>query len=150
MLEAVQGFKDLTDLLSGEKRVTCSAIKPLIEVIHDKMVIPKDDDTDLTIEIKQRIKNDYQWLQTKKSLSVFVANNQIVTFKHVPSEDNPADLATRGKSPRELSSSIWWNGPHWLKESEEQWPNSKTPEVDNLLEFDNKVRGNKILFEAKL
>ena len=58
VLEAVQGFKDLTDLLSGEKRVTCSAIKPLIEVIHDKMVIPKDDDTDLTIEIKQRIKND--------------------------------------------------------------------------------------------
>ena len=58
VLEAVQGFKDLTDLLSGEKRVTCSAIEPLIEVIHDKMVIPKDDDTDLTIEIKQRIKND--------------------------------------------------------------------------------------------
>ena len=40
----VKGFKDLTDLLSGEKRVTCSAIKPLIEVIHDKMVIPKDDE----------------------------------------------------------------------------------------------------------
>ena len=58
VLEAVKGFKDLTDLLSGEKRVTCSAIKPLIKVIHDKMVIPKDDDTALTIEIKQRIKND--------------------------------------------------------------------------------------------
>ena len=58
VLEAVKGFKDLTDLLSGEKRVTCSAIKPLIKVIHDKMVIPKDDNTALTIEIKQRIKND--------------------------------------------------------------------------------------------
>ena len=58
VLEAVKGFKDLTDLLSGEKRVTCSAIKPLIEVIHYKMVIPKDDDTDLTIEIKQWIKSD--------------------------------------------------------------------------------------------
>ena len=58
VLEAVKGFKDLTDLLSGEKRVTCSAVKPLIEVIHDKMVIPKDDDTDLTIEIKWRIKSD--------------------------------------------------------------------------------------------
>ena len=28
------------------------------KVIHDKMVIPKDDDTALAIEIKQRIKND--------------------------------------------------------------------------------------------
>lgn len=58
VLEAVKGFKDLTDLLSGEKRVTCSAIKPLIEVIHDKIVIPRDDDTTMTTEIKQRIKSD--------------------------------------------------------------------------------------------
>ena len=58
VLEAVRGFKDLTDLLSGEKRVTCSAIKPLIEVVNDKIVTPKDDDTELTLEIKQRIKND--------------------------------------------------------------------------------------------
>ena len=37
VLVAVKGIKNLTDLLSSEKRVTCSAIKPLIEVIHDKM-----------------------------------------------------------------------------------------------------------------
>ena len=55
VLEAVKGFKDLTDLLSGEKRVTCSTIKPFIKVIHDKLVIQKDDDTPLTNKIKQRI-----------------------------------------------------------------------------------------------
>ena len=60
VLEAVRGFKDLTDLLSGEKRVTCSTIKPLIEVVNDKIVTPKDDDTELTLEIKQRIKNDLE------------------------------------------------------------------------------------------
>ena len=60
VLEAVRGFKDLTDLLSGEKRVTCSAIKPLIEVVNDKIVTPKDDDTELTLEIMQRIKNDLE------------------------------------------------------------------------------------------
>ena len=58
VLEAVRDFKDLTDLLAGEKTVTCSAIKPLIEVINDKIVTPKDDDTELTLEIKQHIKND--------------------------------------------------------------------------------------------
>lgn len=58
VLEAVKGFKDLTDLLSGEKRVTCSAIKPLIGVVNDKIVIPKDNDNDLTLEIKHRIKSD--------------------------------------------------------------------------------------------
>ena len=41
VLKAVRGFKDLTDLLSREKRVTCSAIKPLIEIVNDKIKIPK-------------------------------------------------------------------------------------------------------------
>ena len=36
VLEALKGFIDLTDLLLGEKRVICSAIKPLIEVINSK------------------------------------------------------------------------------------------------------------------
>ena len=60
VLEAVRGFKDSTDLLSDEKRVTCSAIKPPIEVVNDKIVTPKDDDTELTLEIKQCIKNDLE------------------------------------------------------------------------------------------
>jgi len=58
VLNAIKGFKDLTDLLSGEKRVTCSTIKPPIEVINDKIVVPRDDDTDLTLEINERIKSD--------------------------------------------------------------------------------------------
>ena len=41
--EAVKGFADLTDLLSGEKRITCSAIKQLIEVINNKTVTPKNE-----------------------------------------------------------------------------------------------------------
>ena len=44
--------------MSAEKRVTCSAIKPLIEVVEDKIMITEDNDTELTFEIKQRIKND--------------------------------------------------------------------------------------------
>ena len=60
VLEVVRGFKDLTDLLSGEKRVTCSAIKPLIEVVNDKIVTPNDDNTELTLEIKQCIKNNLE------------------------------------------------------------------------------------------
>ena len=64
------------------------------------------------------------WLQSKKPLSAFVTSRvkeikplEEVTFKHVSSEDNPADLATRGKSPKELTSSIWWMGPTWLKKN---------------------------------
>ena len=58
VLKAIEGFKDLTDLMSGEKQITCSAIKPLIKVINDKIVIPQDDDSELSLEIKGRIKAD--------------------------------------------------------------------------------------------
>ena len=97
------------------------------------------------------------WLQTKKPLSVFVTDRlseirslEGVTVKHTSSEDNPADLATRGKLPLELLSSIWWNGPHWLKQSESQWPSSNTPEIPNLQDFHSEVEENQIIFEAKL
>ncbi|XP_043659545.1 uncharacterized protein LOC122624160 [Drosophila teissieri] len=43
---------------------------------------------------------------------------------HVRSEDNPADLASRGVSPQELKdSALWWRGPAWLHLKQEQWPN---------------------------
>ena len=38
------------------------------------------------------------------------------------STDNPCDMAMRGKSPEELSSFIWWNGPIWLTKPNQQWP----------------------------
>ena len=54
------------------------------------------------------------WKQTAKPLPVFIANriketraSQGTCFKYVPSEHNPADIATRGQSPSELSTSIW-------------------------------------------
>ena len=51
------------------------------------------------------------WLKTKKLLSVFVENrlkeirNGNITLRLVISEDNPADLATRGIFAQELSES---------------------------------------------
>lgn len=36
-------------------------------------------------------------------------------WSHCPGKDNPADLPSRGISPKELeSSSIWRHGPDWL------------------------------------
>lgn len=52
VLEAVKCFTQLTDLLSGGNRVTCSAIKPLIEVINSKIVALKTSDTPLTVKLK--------------------------------------------------------------------------------------------------
>ena len=65
----------------------------------------------------------------------------------MPTEDNPADIATRGKTPLELSSSIWWTGSHWLRQEKSKWPKWKLPET----KVDMEVEGtNKVFYEAKL
>ncbi|XP_065180039.1 uncharacterized protein LOC135810477 [Sycon ciliatum] len=73
------------------------------------------------------------WLTTPHHLSTFVANrvkevksNQQLQFRHVQSQDNPADIATRGLQPEELKeSSLWWQGPAWLAGDKEDWPTGK-------------------------
>ena len=71
-------------------------------------------------------------------------------FKHVSSEDNPADVATRGMCPKELTSSNWWMGPTWLKYPENWWPVFKIPECKSIAGFESEVKGNDVLLEASL
>ncbi|XP_041449494.1 uncharacterized protein LOC121404255 [Drosophila obscura] len=44
-------------------------------------------------------------------------------WSHVRSEDNPADLASRGIGPIDLAGNdMWWHGPAWLRLPQSQWP----------------------------
>lgn len=41
----------------------------------------------------------------------------------VPGHENPAELATRGLTPNQLSNmSIWWTGPPWILQQPSMWP----------------------------
>ncbi|VDK17567.1 unnamed protein product [Anisakis simplex] len=74
------------------------------------------------------------WLASGKEdkLPRFVQNriNEIrkttdIHYAYVQSEDNPADMATRGCSPTELSNNNhWWYGPHWVSDCSSSWPSS--------------------------
>ena len=48
---------DFTDMLSGEERVTASAIKPLLNVLRNKVLVASLTDTTLVADIKERICN---------------------------------------------------------------------------------------------
>lgn len=45
------------------------------------------------------------------------------TWRHVPTDENPADLISRGTSVDSLQSlNLWWHGPDYLKRDPSHWP----------------------------
>ncbi|XP_018375981.1 PREDICTED: uncharacterized protein LOC108769466 [Trachymyrmex cornetzi] len=52
-------------------------------------------------------------------------------WRHVPSEENPADLLSRGVTVENLQGSdLWWHGPHWLRNSNPQPTESLEPDEE--------------------
>lgn len=73
------------------------------------------------------------WIKRSSQWNVFVRNrvNEIIQltdkkdWRHVAGIDNPADILSRGCSPRKLMKLKWWEGPTWLCYPEEDWPQSQ-------------------------
>uniref|UniRef100_A0A8D9B754 Integrase catalytic domain-containing protein n=1 Tax=Cacopsylla melanoneura TaxID=428564 RepID=A0A8D9B754_9HEMI len=77
------------------------------------------------------------WLRTPPHLlKVFVANRVVkildvtlpTQWSHVPTTENPADIASRGCFPSHLvQHDMWWHGPPFLLDDPASWP--KCPQV---------------------
>ncbi|XP_078051939.1 uncharacterized protein LOC144478091, partial [Augochlora pura] len=65
-------------------------------------------------------------------VSEIQSKTDVSNWRHVPTNDNPADLISRGQSPDDfLRPSIWTHGPDWLQREEIHWPTWKmnTPSI---------------------
>ena len=76
------------------------------------------------------------WINGGGEYKQFVANRAMkiqeysgITWRHVPTKENPADLGSRGGQVD--YSKLWWEGPECLSDKE-KWPTdivtSRTPE----------------------
>lgn len=77
------------------------------------------------------------WMQSNTHKQIFVANRvstilgilEPSQWRHVRSKENPADVASRGICPTQLKShSLWWQGPSWLQQTQDEWPKFYTNE----------------------
>ena len=66
------------------------------------------------------------WINGGGEYKQFVANriqkiksHSRIQWRHVPTDQNPADLGSRGGSVE--NKNLWWNGPEWIKTSD-NWP----------------------------
>jgi hypothetical protein len=62
----------------------------------------------------------------------------LATWRHAPSQFNPADLISRGLEPSALSTStLWWKGPQWLTQEPSSWPTTEVNTPTENLETRN-------------
>ena len=110
---------------------------------------------------------DYQcvlsWLHSHRPLGTFVENrikelmeDREINFHYISTTENPADIASRGASVRELQHNrLWWHGPDWMVKTRAAWPVSKCEDsdkqsVEGRSQIESEFRKGKILFKAKL
>jgi hypothetical protein len=71
-------------------------------------------------------------------VATFQEETASVTWRHVPSQSNPADLISRGMDPTTLTTSIlWWKGPQWLSQEPSSWPTTEVNIPTDNLEIRN-------------
>jgi hypothetical protein len=63
-------------------------------------------------------------------------STEIGDWQHIATQDNPADVISRGLMPSKLEhTTLWWKGPTFLHKREEVWPSNKFAQTAELLEM---------------
>ncbi|XP_059223988.1 uncharacterized protein LOC131997292 [Stomoxys calcitrans] len=80
--------------------------------------------SDSTITLAWLNKPPFHWKTfVANKISEILDNVGNANWRHVPTNDNPADLGTRGAAPSELATNaLWWHGPNWLTKNPDYWP----------------------------
>ncbi|XP_062711095.1 uncharacterized protein LOC134289311 [Aedes albopictus] len=118
------------------------------ELLVDLMVKVQESFSHLEVELFAWSDSEIvlHWLTSlSRKWKTFVANRTSKILQHLPrnhwrhvsSKDNPADCASRGVTPLELLiHPLWWRGPGWLAQPEDEWPTQSVRSVmdDELLE----------------
>jgi len=93
------------------------------------------------------------WIRRNDEWGTFVGNRVKTIcsvapseyWRHVPGTLNPADLPSRGCSPSCLLKSRWWEGPSWLRQTEDNWPSMEPLADENAVMTEKRKSATQIL-----
>uniref|UniRef100_A0A1I7VKP2 Integrase catalytic domain-containing protein n=1 Tax=Loa loa TaxID=7209 RepID=A0A1I7VKP2_LOALO len=95
-----------------------------------QFVMTQLDLTNIKVILWSDSKCALHWIKNHSNLLPRFIQNRVeeirrtkCTFRYIPSEENPVDVATRGLNPKQLRGFMpWWHGPSWLVQGETSWP----------------------------
>ncbi|GFS57548.1 putative pro-pol polyprotein [Trichonephila clavipes] len=120
-----------------------SSVKHALKISNIKTYFWTDSSTVLLIRREQ-------W-------SIFVANRiseirKLTTSEdwfHISTDQNLADILSRGCGPKQLQKRKWWPGPDWLKNSKEQWPKSAVNINEKEVEIEKRKSQSSLLITQR-
>ena len=70
-----------------------------------------------------RVSPEKHSIYIKNRVSIATGLIPAIQWRYVSTDANPADIASRGTLPKELTSKdLWWKGPPWLTNPPAEWP----------------------------
>ncbi|GBM34169.1 hypothetical protein AVEN_17973-1 [Araneus ventricosus] len=86
------------------------------------------------------------WIKKEGPWMTFVSNrvneirrlSEAYEWKFVPGTQNPADLPSRGFSVKTLLKKQWYEGPPWLRDSRDKWPDFELSTDENIIYAEKK------------
>ena len=121
------------------------AFKPILQI--DKRLCWSDSTTTL-----QWIKNEErEWKSfVQKRVDEIRKLAEPQTWSYVRSEDNPADIPTRGcKALELLVEDKWWKGPKWLFHSVSEWPLMEDVDVSEQQVYVTQLKPLSMLYQQQ-
>ncbi|XP_067207875.1 uncharacterized protein [Linepithema humile] len=104
--------------------VLLSRLITWVSTALDYGYVPRYGWTDSTVALAWVSQHPSRWkTYVANRVSEIQSVNPTIKWNHAPSEQNPADCASRGISTSDLKTHpLWWNGPLWLRQPSPAWP----------------------------
>ncbi|XP_018393245.1 PREDICTED: uncharacterized protein LOC108772247 [Cyphomyrmex costatus] len=97
-----------------------SCVRNVLELNHSSIYLW----TDSSVALTWITSHPAKWKEYVRNR--VIAIHELVptaTWRFVPGKENPADCASRGISAHEIKQhSLWWQGPAWLSQAPNNWP----------------------------